>query len=1189
MKNTQIHFIGLLSTIKLLAITFIISTFVFAGNTGKVSGKITNEAGAPVIGVNVMVEGTSFGSATDTDGFFVILFIPPGEYSIKATAMGYAKSIIEEVVIAADLTTSVNVLLKQSMVEGETVTVTAEKPLIETDLVSSRKIVTSEMIEEMPIDDIDDILNLTAGFVDGHARGGRDGEILYLINGVPAIDPIDNSFDTEVPTLAIAETDIITSGISVEYSNALSGVVNMITKEGGSSLSGKFKMKTDNNSILGLGFPGLRQGSVFEGAIGGPIPKIPVRWFIAGEFTNNEGRYGNSNREAASIAGSLTWRPFQKTKIQFSINHHYSSDNSYSHRYSRSSFENENTDGDEQLDRVVTIKAADIFDEATYSEDGLLYGLVMDDIIAVTGLDINNIPKRNMLVEIDIDGAGTMVAGDGDFREEDLNGNGVWELTDFNRNGTALDSSFIDMNDDGKFQWGIDIPIPNTDETTSDGHDIVFGNRNLTSDIFSAGFNNSFNMLDNLLRNNEESTHMSLSLNQQFAKNTFIQVFLSQFKTYYHYNTNETSDVPTYLDFLHESDIGDQFIEEYKEDLFTDWNNNDFLDISEDAFPDSSHKWLAWEDVPIQNSQDIDKFYTWGNGTTFSRNRWNEDEKIIWNFKTILTSQVTQNHLLKTGFEMNMYDVYDHDVDMPSGGNIYGQNIGSRNDWGRLDETFYDWGFDGIEGNGDEYEGNGVWDHLDYGEDGVLAIDGNGDGDFDDNFIDLPPDNGEGDGKVNYNELHEEFDDVYQDNTWSRAQKKLDPLWWGIFVEDKMEFESLVVVGGIRLDYFDPKFENYPSNINDPVIDQTTGGEVKDPTSVASKWFWSPRIGISYPVTDRDALYFNYGKTFQVPQFQYMYRNINWDFSGAFPIVGNPDIQPETTTSYELGLRHQIGTEWRLEVKGFYKDIQGLVDTKQIWIKANQYYTRHINGDYGNVKGFEIDLFKKFSNYFGGNINYTYSIAKGKSSSALQNYRFTWANQIIPRDENYLDWDQRHTINASVKTIIPLVGVGVNTTMSYGSGLPYSPPNKSLKAEINTLRMPGTLTVNLYADKNIKVPQLGDKAAISLFLWIDNLFDNENILGLADEEWFGLYSSYQEAYEDGNRDVFPSEDDNNGIDDDEDGYIDDSFEQEYMWIMDTDGDGEIDYNKKYPAGGIFGDPRYYSEGRQIKIGLAIKF
>jgi hypothetical protein len=91
---------------------------------------------------------------------------------------------------------------------------------------------------------------------------------------------------------------------------------------------------------------------------------------------------------------------------------------------------------------------------------------------------------------------------------------------------------------------------------------------------------------------------------------------LSRFRTYYHYDTNESSTIAAYIDYLEENGIT-TIPDKYEDDLFTDWNNNDFIDISEDAYPDDPSKWLTWETIPIQNTQDTDKFYTYGSGTTF--------------------------------------------------------------------------------------------------------------------------------------------------------------------------------------------------------------------------------------------------------------------------------------------------------------------------------------------------------------------------------------------------------------------------------------------------------------------------------------------------------------------------------------------------------------------------------------------
>jgi hypothetical protein len=116
-------------------------------------------------------------------------------------------------------------------------------------------------------------------------------------------------------------------------------------------------------------------------------------------------------------------------------------------------------------------------------------------------------------------------------------------------------------------------------------------------------------------------------------------------------------------------------------------------------------------------------------------------------------------------------------------------------------------------------------------------------------------------------------------------------------------------------------------------------------------------------------------------------------------------------------------------------------------------------------------------------------------------------------------------------------------------------------------------------------------------MWVDNLFsglirdllDIKNLSGVADEEWFDLFQEIKQRYEDKDTRFFGSEGDNNGIDDDGDGYVDESLEDEYMMLMDTDGDGTVDWNKENPAGGTFGTPGYYREGALVNIGISLKF
>ncbi|MDP7437487.1 MAG: TonB-dependent receptor, partial [Candidatus Marinimicrobia bacterium] len=164
---------------------------LMAVTTGKIAGRVVDsETGEPLAGINILVIGTSYGAATDYNGDFVILFISPGVYDLKASSIAHHDVTKQNINVYSDLTTTVEFEMVSETVEGEEVTVTAEKPLIQHDLTSSRSTLTGDELENIPMEDITDILNLTPGFVDGHARGGRSGEILYLINGVPAVDPM---------------------------------------------------------------------------------------------------------------------------------------------------------------------------------------------------------------------------------------------------------------------------------------------------------------------------------------------------------------------------------------------------------------------------------------------------------------------------------------------------------------------------------------------------------------------------------------------------------------------------------------------------------------------------------------------------------------------------------------------------------------------------------------------------------------------------------------------------------------------------------------------------------------------------------------------------------------------------------------------------------------------------------------
>lgn len=222
-----------------LILLLLIADFSFAGTTGKIKGKITDkDTGEPIVGANVIIEGTYFGAAADIEGDFYINNIPPGNYTVVVSAVGYNKVIVEKVSVKIDLTTDLNVEMVSEAVKLGEIVVQAEKPMIINDLTSTSSIVSSEDIQMMPVENLNQIVNLQAGVIDGHFRGGRSNEVAYLVDGIPVNDVYNGSVSMRVENNSIRQLEVISGTFNAEYGQALSGVVNIVTQDGSQKFEG---------------------------------------------------------------------------------------------------------------------------------------------------------------------------------------------------------------------------------------------------------------------------------------------------------------------------------------------------------------------------------------------------------------------------------------------------------------------------------------------------------------------------------------------------------------------------------------------------------------------------------------------------------------------------------------------------------------------------------------------------------------------------------------------------------------------------------------------------------------------------------------------------------------------------------------------------------------------------------------
>jgi outer membrane receptor protein involved in Fe transport len=203
-----------------------------AQTTGKLSGKVIDQNGEPLYGANVLIEGTNFGAATDAEGYYAVLNLRAGTYTVRFGFIGYQSKIVQNVKISGDQTTQLNVELAEETIVGEEVTVVAQRPIVETNQTSSISTVSSEDMDRLPVQGLSEIVNLQAGVVDGHFRGGRTGEVQYQVDGVSVNNPYDNSSTLQLDRSVLEEVQVISGTFDAKYGQAMSGVVNAILKSG---------------------------------------------------------------------------------------------------------------------------------------------------------------------------------------------------------------------------------------------------------------------------------------------------------------------------------------------------------------------------------------------------------------------------------------------------------------------------------------------------------------------------------------------------------------------------------------------------------------------------------------------------------------------------------------------------------------------------------------------------------------------------------------------------------------------------------------------------------------------------------------------------------------------------------------------------------------------------------------------
>jgi hypothetical protein len=281
---------------------FVSATALHAQATGKLEGRVRDQAGAPIAGAQVRIVGTAFGAVADTRGYYFINNVPAGTHDLIGQFVGYKPVQVTGLRVPGGQTVTQDFALEQQAVDiGEIEVTAAVNVLVPRDAVTTKQNINGEFTNSLPVDRLNNVLALQPGVVASASgntltiRGGRSDEAVTYIDGVPvspgtrgnlvvsrtATGSVDLG-QVQVSTNAFEDASVTTGALSSEFGNAQSGLITVTTKTGGSRFAGSVAYETDEPMGAGHG-AGFNR---VEASLSGPLYKN-LTWAISGEM---EGR-----------------------------------------------------------------------------------------------------------------------------------------------------------------------------------------------------------------------------------------------------------------------------------------------------------------------------------------------------------------------------------------------------------------------------------------------------------------------------------------------------------------------------------------------------------------------------------------------------------------------------------------------------------------------------------------------------------------------------------------------------------------------------------------------------------------------------------------------------------------------------------------------------------------------------------
>lgn len=351
---------------------------------------------------------------------------------------------------------------------------------------------------------------------------------------------------------------------------------------------------------------------------------------------------------------------------------------------------------------------------------------------------------------------------------------------------------------------------------------------------------------------------------------------------------------------------------------------------------------------------------------------------------------------------------------------------------------------------------------------------------------------------------------------------RVKPANGGLFVQDNIKYKGIIATLGVRYNYWaQGKFaDDAVENPLTPVPDVIREEYRQSTTKIFGRRYKSrilPKLKVSFPVTENNMLFFNYGHSMRLPHPRFIYAGLDpvYQDRSFLSNQGNPNLNPEVTVAYELGLKSQISKDLGVSFAAFNNDKYDYVVTKTIQVKdqTGRYVdkTFSINQDYAKIMGVELSIHHRLGKYLRANLSGTYQVATGKSNSASESLLMIKQSGFVnTTKEQYLAWDRpldfKFDLIFKPDSNIRIGGMSLNGfraffTMTYKSGMRYTPYQLSdtndlgrplyerMEGQNNQAIGKNWFWANLKLTRDFRITKA---SSISLSFEIRNIFDNLN-------------------------------------------------------------------------------------------------